>query len=75
VNTPPWVESMYNINDGIFAVLYFTKGTASISSFTAAFRYYNFFLLFNVKLVMVPSIKAGIIANKKVLLYPRTLLL
>jgi uncharacterized pyridoxamine 5'-phosphate oxidase family protein len=32
----PSLKSMYNINDGIFAVLYFTKGTASISSFTAA---------------------------------------
>ena len=32
----PILKSMYNINDGIFAVLYFTKGTATISSFTAA---------------------------------------
>ena len=31
----PSLKSMYNINDGIFAVLYFTKGTATISSFTA----------------------------------------
>lgn len=32
----PSLKSMYNIDDGIFAVLYFTKGTATISSFTAA---------------------------------------
>jgi len=25
---------MYSIDDGIFAVLYFTKGTATIASFT-----------------------------------------
>lgn len=31
----PSLKSMYNIDDGIFAVLYFTKGTATISSFTA----------------------------------------
>jgi len=31
----PILKSMYNIDDGIFAVLYFTKGTATISSFTA----------------------------------------
>ncbi|AKA67931.1 pyridoxamine 5'-phosphate oxidase family protein [Clostridium scatologenes] len=31
----PSLKSMYSINDGIFAVLYFTKGTATISSFTA----------------------------------------
>ena len=30
----PSLKSMYNIDDGIFAVLYFTKGTATISSFT-----------------------------------------
>ena len=30
----PSIKSMYNIDDGIFAVLYFTKGTATISSFT-----------------------------------------
>ena len=30
----PVLKSMYNINDGIFAVLYFAKGTATISSFT-----------------------------------------
>jgi uncharacterized pyridoxamine 5'-phosphate oxidase family protein len=29
----PTLKSMYNIDDGIFAVLYFTKGTATISSF------------------------------------------
>jgi len=32
----PILKSMYNIDDGIFAVLYFTKGIATISSFTAA---------------------------------------
>jgi uncharacterized pyridoxamine 5'-phosphate oxidase family protein len=32
----PTLKSMYNIDDGIFAVLYFTKGTATISSFNAA---------------------------------------
>ena len=31
----PSLKSMYNIDDGIFAVLYFTKGTATISAFTA----------------------------------------
>jgi len=31
----PVLKSMYNINDGIFAVLYFTKGAVTISSFTA----------------------------------------
>lgn len=31
----PSLKSMYSIDDGIFAVLYFTKGTAAISSFTA----------------------------------------
>ncbi len=31
----PTLKSMYNINDGILAVLYFTKGTATISSFNA----------------------------------------
>lgn len=30
----PYLKSMYNIDDGIFSVLYFTKGTATISSFT-----------------------------------------
>ena len=30
----PSIKSMYTIDDGIFAVLYFTKGTATISSFT-----------------------------------------
>lgn len=34
LETIPVLKSMYNINDGIFAVLYFTKGTATISSFT-----------------------------------------
>jgi uncharacterized pyridoxamine 5'-phosphate oxidase family protein len=32
----PALKSIYSIDDGIFAVLYFTKGTATISSFTAA---------------------------------------
>lgn len=31
----PSLKSMYTIDDGIFSVLYFTKGTATISSFTA----------------------------------------
>jgi len=31
----PSLKTMYNIDDGIFAVLYFKKGTATISSFTA----------------------------------------
>jgi uncharacterized pyridoxamine 5'-phosphate oxidase family protein len=31
----PSLKSMYSIDDGIFAVLYFTKGTATISSFTS----------------------------------------
>lgn len=31
----PSLKTMYNIDDGIFAVLYFTKGTATISSFAA----------------------------------------
>jgi uncharacterized pyridoxamine 5'-phosphate oxidase family protein len=30
----PSVKSMYSADDGIFSVLYFTKGTATISSFT-----------------------------------------
>jgi uncharacterized pyridoxamine 5'-phosphate oxidase family protein len=29
----PSLKRMYSIDDGIFAVLYFTKGTATISSF------------------------------------------
>lgn len=35
LETIPSLKSIYSINDGIFAVLYFTKGTAVISSFTA----------------------------------------
>ncbi|MDR3600374.1 MAG: pyridoxamine 5'-phosphate oxidase family protein [Desulfosporosinus sp.] len=35
LETLPSLKSMYNIDDGIFAVLYFTKGTATIASFTA----------------------------------------
>jgi uncharacterized pyridoxamine 5'-phosphate oxidase family protein len=31
----PSLKSMYNVDDGIFTALYFTKGTATISSFTA----------------------------------------
>jgi uncharacterized pyridoxamine 5'-phosphate oxidase family protein len=31
----PSIKSMYSADDGIFTVLYFTKGTATISSFTA----------------------------------------
>jgi uncharacterized pyridoxamine 5'-phosphate oxidase family protein len=30
-----FLKTMYSIDDGIFAVLYFTKGTAVISSFNA----------------------------------------
>ena len=30
----PSLKSMYSVDDGIVAVLYFTKGTATISSFT-----------------------------------------
>lgn len=29
----PFLKKMYSVDDGIFAVLYFTKGTASIYSF------------------------------------------
>lgn len=35
LETLPTLKRMYNIDDGIFAVLYFTKGTATICSFTA----------------------------------------
>jgi uncharacterized pyridoxamine 5'-phosphate oxidase family protein len=31
----PSIKSMYKIDDGIFSVLYFKKGTATISSMTA----------------------------------------
>lgn len=34
LETNPALKSMYSIDDGIFAVLYFTEGTATISSFT-----------------------------------------
>ncbi|MDP4089631.1 MAG: pyridoxamine 5'-phosphate oxidase family protein [Bacillota bacterium] len=40
----PSLKSLYSLDDGIFAVLYFTEGTAVISSFTAAtetFSLYN----------------------------------
>ena len=33
LDTIPSLKRMYNIDDGIFAVLYFTKGTATIYSF------------------------------------------
>ena len=33
LESTPSLKSMYNLDDGIFAVLYFTKGTATISSF------------------------------------------
>lgn len=32
----PILKDMYSIDDGIFAVLYLTKGAATISSFTDA---------------------------------------
>lgn len=32
----PMLKSMYSVDDGVFSVLYFTKGEATISSFTAA---------------------------------------
>lgn len=35
LETNPSLKSMYSVDDGIFAVLYFTKGTAVISSFSA----------------------------------------
>lgn len=35
LETAPSLKSMYSIDDGILAVLYFTKGTVTISSFTA----------------------------------------
>lgn len=35
LDTIPSLKNMYSIDDGIFAVLYFTKGTATISSFSA----------------------------------------
>lgn len=35
LDTIPSLKNLYSIDDGIFAVLYFTKGTATISSFTA----------------------------------------
>ena len=34
LESAPFLKSMYNIDDGIFAVLDFTKGTATISSMT-----------------------------------------
>jgi uncharacterized pyridoxamine 5'-phosphate oxidase family protein len=37
----PSLKSMYNIDDGVFAVLYFTKGTATISSFLMYFKHIN----------------------------------
>lgn len=38
----PSLKSMYSIDDGIFAVLYFTKGSATISSFTAGPETFSF---------------------------------
>lgn len=40
----PALKTMYNIDDGIFAVLYFTKGTASISSFTDAPEIFSLYI-------------------------------
>ena len=40
----PSIKSMYNIDDGIFAVLYFTKGTATISSFTAKAETFSLYI-------------------------------
>lgn len=34
LDTIPFLKNMYSIDDGIFAALYFTKGTATISSFS-----------------------------------------
>ncbi len=42
LETVPVLKNMYNIDDGIFAVLYFTKGTATISSFTDAPETFSF---------------------------------
>lgn len=36
LESAPSLKQMYSVDDGIFAVLYFTKGEATISSFTAA---------------------------------------
>jgi uncharacterized pyridoxamine 5'-phosphate oxidase family protein len=36
LDTFPMLKSMYSVDDGVFAVLYFTKGSATISSFTDA---------------------------------------
>jgi len=36
LETFPMLKRMYSVDDGIFAVLYFTKGSATISSFTDA---------------------------------------
>ncbi|MBM7868567.1 putative pyridoxamine 5'-phosphate oxidase family protein [Clostridium pascui] len=35
LDAAPVLRSMYSVDDGIFTVLYFTEGTATISSFTA----------------------------------------
>ncbi len=35
LNAVPMLKSMYSVDDEIFTALYFTKGTATISSFTA----------------------------------------
>ena len=44
INAVPVLKTMYSADDGIFAVLYFTKGTATIASFKAepeTFALYN----------------------------------
>jgi uncharacterized pyridoxamine 5'-phosphate oxidase family protein len=35
LETLPSLKNIYSIDDGIFSVMYFTKGTATIASFTA----------------------------------------
>ncbi|PRX32505.1 putative pyridoxamine 5'-phosphate oxidase family protein [Orenia metallireducens] len=35
LQTIPTLKQMYSVDDGIFAVLYFSKGTATICSFTS----------------------------------------
>ena len=36
LETFPMLKRMYSVDDGVFSVLYFTKGSATISSFTDA---------------------------------------
>jgi uncharacterized pyridoxamine 5'-phosphate oxidase family protein len=38
----PSLKSLHSVDDGIFEALYFTKGTATISSFTAAPETFSF---------------------------------